>query len=182
MPTVQRWVDAGRLKAWKTLGGHRRVDGESADALFQNQDDGVLIVDQEPLTVVVVDDNPDDCDIITALVEANLPSASITVARNGYEGLLKIGKLQPDLVITDIVMPKMDGLELLAQLVLHTQSKPPVVLAVSSLDREQVNKRGVLPDEVTLIQKPLEPARFAEALAAMKRLGKRALRPDAKVE
>ncbi|XVJ69915.1 MAG: excisionase family DNA-binding protein [Rhizobacter sp.] len=32
--TVQRWVDSGKLKAWKTLGGHRRIDAESAEALL----------------------------------------------------------------------------------------------------------------------------------------------------
>lgn len=33
--TVQRWVDTGKLKAWKTLGGHRRIDAESAEALLK---------------------------------------------------------------------------------------------------------------------------------------------------
>jgi excisionase family DNA binding protein len=35
--TVQRWVDAGRLKAWKTLGGHRRIDADSAEALLRHE-------------------------------------------------------------------------------------------------------------------------------------------------
>lgn len=33
--TVQRWVDAGHLKAWKTMGGHRRISAESAEALLK---------------------------------------------------------------------------------------------------------------------------------------------------
>ncbi len=32
--TVQRWVDSGHLKAWKTLGGHRRISAESAETLL----------------------------------------------------------------------------------------------------------------------------------------------------
>jgi len=34
VPTVQRWVDAGQRKAWKTPGGHRRIDADSAERLF----------------------------------------------------------------------------------------------------------------------------------------------------
>ena len=36
--TVQRWVDSGRLKAWKTPGGHRRIDARSAELLFAQQE------------------------------------------------------------------------------------------------------------------------------------------------
>ncbi|MEY2842846.1 MAG: hypothetical protein RI920_883, partial [Pseudomonadota bacterium] len=34
--TVQRWVDTGKLEAWKTLGGHRRIEAESAEHLFRS--------------------------------------------------------------------------------------------------------------------------------------------------
>ncbi|HND99079.1 MAG TPA: helix-turn-helix domain-containing protein [Plasticicumulans sp.] len=37
LQTVQRWVDSGRLQAWKTLGGHRRIDAGSAEQLFASQ-------------------------------------------------------------------------------------------------------------------------------------------------
>ena len=35
LQTGQRWVDAGRLKAWKTLGGHRRIEPAGAESLFK---------------------------------------------------------------------------------------------------------------------------------------------------
>ena len=37
VPTVQRWVDLGHLKAWKTVGGHRRIDAESAENFIRVQ-------------------------------------------------------------------------------------------------------------------------------------------------
>jgi excisionase family DNA binding protein len=169
VPTVQRWVDAGRLKAWKTMGGHRRVDAESADELFRQQDAGVLQDELATPSVVIVDDNPDDRDLLVAMIETFMPGARITTAQNGYEGLLKIGQEQPDIVVTDIVMPTMDGLELLSQLVQHTASKPPLVLVVSSLTHEQIHQRGRLPDGVRLVPKPLEQAEFAEALDGLRR-------------
>ncbi len=38
LQTVQRWFDAGHLKAWKLLGGHRRIDAASAERLFLRQE------------------------------------------------------------------------------------------------------------------------------------------------
>ena len=57
VPTIQRWVDAGHLKAWKTPGGHRRVDAASVQALRAGPAQAA-----GPVQVVVVDDNPDDRD------------------------------------------------------------------------------------------------------------------------
>ena len=37
VPTVQRWVDLGHVKAWKTVGGHRRIDAESAEDFIRVQ-------------------------------------------------------------------------------------------------------------------------------------------------
>jgi len=156
LPTVQRWVDAGRLKAWKTVGGHRRVDAESADLLFYQQEQGILPPSEElPVKVVIVDDNPDDRDLMSAIVEIKAPGAQITLAENGYEGLLKIGDIKPDLVITDIVMPKMDGFEMVAQLLTHAGAKTPGVMVMSSLTPEQLSQRGSLPPNVRLLSKPL---------------------------
>lgn len=169
VPTVQRWVDAGRLKAWKTLGGHRRVDAESADRLFRQQDEGLLVIEPDvSVTAVIVDDNPDDLDILVAMVESALPGAKVFTARNGYEGLLKIGQIQPDLVITDVSMPTMDGIEMIRQLTLHTGAKLPLVLAVSSLSADQVARRGTLPPGVHLLSKPLNHEAVRGALGRLK--------------
>lgn len=166
LPTVQRWVDSGRLKAWKTMGGHRRVDAESAEELFRQQAEGQPAADATPLSVVIVDDSADDRDLLTALLESQQADARITMAANGYEGLLLIGQIQPDLVITDLDMPKLDGFELVTRLLAHASIKPPAVIVVTSFTAAQVAQRGELPAQVQLLQKPLDAAQFAAALAA----------------
>ncbi|MEP6505756.1 MAG: helix-turn-helix domain-containing protein, partial [Betaproteobacteria bacterium] len=72
VPTVQRWVDLGHLKAWKTVGGDRRIDAESAENFIriQGQQRGGEAADAAaaaaavtPFSVLVVDDNADDRDL-----------------------------------------------------------------------------------------------------------------------
>src|SRR5688572_18909469 len=93
LQTVQRWVDAGRLKAWKTLGGHRRIDAQSAELLFAEHELVMGEVPSEGSTpaaqnVVIVDDDPLDRELLVALVQMALPHAQLFVARNGFQGLV----------------------------------------------------------------------------------------------
>ena len=108
--TVQRWVDAGHLRAWKTLGGHRRIDADSAEQLFKAKTSARGASGAEALRVLVVDDNTDDCDILAHLVTQAVPDAQLTLADNGFGGLVSIGQWQPHVLITALVMPHMDGL------------------------------------------------------------------------
>jgi excisionase family DNA binding protein len=174
IPTVQRWVDSGHLKAWKTVGGHRRIDAESAELMFrahglhgpQTVAPNTTKAADVPIRALVVDDNPDDRDVLSALVEAALPDAVVAVAENGFEALLEIGKSSPDIVITDVAMPHMDGFEMLRHLSKVSPQKARTILVVSGQTRAQFARLGSLPAEVTFLQKPIDQARFTELLHA----------------
>jgi excisionase family DNA binding protein len=174
VPTVQRWVDSGHLKAWKTVGGHRRIGAESAERMFQAQRlqgpggsaAGAAKPAAAPVTVLVVDDNPDDRDVLVAHVETALPGAVVVVAENGFEALMEIGKSSPDIVITDVAMPHMDGFEMLRHLSKESPQRVRTILVVSGRTREQFARLGALPNEVTFMQKPIDQARVTEFLHA----------------
>ncbi|HEX5372965.1 MAG TPA: response regulator [Aquabacterium sp.] len=170
--TVQRWVDTGQLKAWKTLGGHRRIEAEGAELLFRlhglsapGADRPADAAEGAPaLSVLVVDDNPDDRDILAHLIEAALPHATVAAATNGFHGLIAIGRMAPDVLITDLLMPHMNGFEMLKHLTTGCAVKPRLILAVSSNTPEELASRGHLPSGVVFLQKPLDPERFMGVL------------------
>jgi excisionase family DNA binding protein len=173
VPTVQRWVDLGHLKAWKTVGGHRRIDAESAENFIrvQTQQRGGEALDAAapaeavtPFSVLVVDDNPDDRDLLCALVEIAVPGARIICAPNGFDALIEVGKAMPDLIVTDITMPHMDGVEMIRHLSTQGDARPPAIVAVSAHTPAHVQKLGGLPPGVTLLAKPVEPAKFVETV------------------
>jgi CheY-like chemotaxis protein len=66
-----------------------------------------------PLTVVVVDDAPDYREIVRFLL-LPLPDmvTMVAEAEHGEEGLAVVLRERPDIVITDLVMPRLDGVEL----------------------------------------------------------------------
>ena len=170
VPTVQRWVDSGHLKAWKTVGGHRRIDAQSAEDFFRSH--GQLLREasepagamQPALRVMIVDDNPDDRDLLSAMVESALPAAAVSLAENGFQALVAIGQAVPDIVITDITMPHMDGLEMIRHLCARSVVRPRLIVAVSSRTPAQIRKLGGVPPEVTFLSKPVDPLRLAQTL------------------
>lgn len=174
--TVQRWVDSGQLKAWKTVGGHRRIEAEGAEVLFRLHERGAL--GQEPSSdqpaqhtssdpswsVLIVDDNPDDRDILAQIIQDALPHSQIALATNGFHGLVALGRSAPDILITDVVMPHMNGFEMLRHLLNGCAIRPRLIIAVSSNSPTELASHGKLPDDVLFFQKPLEPDEFTAAL------------------
>jgi CheY-like chemotaxis protein len=117
-----------------------------------------------PFSVLVVDDNPDDRDLLCALVEIAVPGARIVVAGNGFDALIEVGKAMPDLIVTDITMPHMDGVEMIRHLSTQGDARPPAIVAVSSHTPAHIERLGGLPACVTLLAKPVEPTRFVETV------------------
>lgn len=69
------------------------------------------------LKAIIVDDEPDGCETIAALLQAHCPGVEVIgIYHNGAEALPFIHQLQPDLVFLDVEMPKMNGFEMLEQM------------------------------------------------------------------
>ena len=160
--SVQRWVDAGRLKAWKTPSGHRKIDGASAQALIEAMRSGGGVQGEPSPRVLIVDDDPAALELVEMLVEEAFPTAAITKARDGFEGLRAMGRTTPDILVTDIVMPHIDGLEMLHH-VATQPDRPALVIATSFLQQDEVERRGGL-NGVTFLPKPLDSTAFLALL------------------
>ena len=162
--TAQRWADAGYVKAWKTLGGHRKIDAAPADALIQamRPAGGGPPSDASP-HVLLVDDDPAALQVAELLVEESLPEARISRARNGFQALQAMGRAMPDILVTDIVMPHIDGFEVLRH-VAAQPSRPALVVVTSVLEQEELQRNGGLPAGVVCLPKPLDQDAFVALL------------------
>jgi excisionase family DNA binding protein len=180
-PTVQRWVDQGHLKAWKTVGRHRRIDLDSLHAFIAAKSAGGAMRGARPgtpraLSVLIVDDSPDDRALLRALAERILIGAAVDEADDGFAALLAVGRQVPDVLITDVMMPHMDGLEMLRHVSALKTGRPRVIVAVSNLSAARIAALGGLPADVLLLRKPVSEAAL---FGAMGRSGVVAGLPDA---
>jgi DNA-binding response OmpR family regulator len=98
------------------------------------------------------------------------------VAGSGKEGLALIDRERPDAVFLDIVMPELDGVEVLRRIRQRLPELPVVVISGGASDRqrEDVHRLGV----TDFVEKPLLLAQIKESLSNVVRLRPRGKGPD----
>jgi len=107
------------------------------------------------LSVLVVDDDP----VILRLLQVNfdLEGIKVTTAVDGEEGLKVIESNRPDLVISDIMMPKVNGLELLAALRSSPDTAAMPVILLSAKAQVADVQRGLELGADDYVTKPFDP-------------------------
>lgn len=180
--TVQLWVESGVLPAWRTAGGHRRIARSAVEKLQIERSrviqpgisSGASAV-APALRLLLVEDDPDLLRLFTLMVEGWDFPVELSTAANGFEGLVRIGQWRPDMVVTDLNMPGMDGFQMLRALKKPGSGFDDLdIVVVTALSPADVRDRGGLPAGVQMFQKPvsfdhlqqLARARWDQAQAA----------------
>lgn len=110
-----------------------------------------------PRDVLLVADNPIWQVRCEQALSPFLPSIELRFAETGYLALLQIGQKTPDLLITNLELPGMDGLAMLRTLERCESINRMRILALSHLDESELKRRGGLPASVELMQLPVSP-------------------------
>jgi excisionase family DNA binding protein len=176
--TVQLWVESGVLPAWRTAGGHRRIARSAVEKLMAERARVIAtpLVNHETqgdteraLNLLVVEDDPDLLRLFALMVKGWDFPVKLATASNGFEGLLRIGQIRPDMVVTDLNMPGMDGFQMVRSLKAPGSGFDDLKLVVvSALGAGEIRDRGGLPDGVAVFPKPV-PFQEIQDLARQQR-------------
>jgi len=109
--TIRKWSDLGRVPAFYTPGGHRRYRRGDLDAFLERS--GPARSRSGP-RVLVVDDDPSVREYVRASLE--LEGYVVSEAGGAEEGMRVIEREPPDLILLDVMMPNVDGWELLRRI------------------------------------------------------------------
>jgi|GEM_PF-1535649 len=128
-----------------------------------------MIADVRKLHVVVAEDEPLQLKDIAAKVDQSAAGfRTVGTAYNGVDALTEVGRTMPDLLITDIHMPQMNGLALLREV---TQRYPHVrILVLSGYDEFEYAKEAIRCGVSDYLLKPLDKDRLGETLQRMRKL------------
>ena len=123
---------------------------------------------RDPPLILVVDDVPDNVDILQMRLEAQ--GYEVTTAGDGLGALEKIRALLPDLVLLDVMMPKLDGIEAVKRLKADP-SLPfiPVILVTAKADASDVIA-GLESGGDDYLTKPVDHAALSARVRAMLRI------------
>jgi excisionase family DNA binding protein len=165
--TIINWIDAGYIKAYKTVGGHRRIKKEDLDQFLKEKG---MPLPEEPKTeerkkILVVDDDKIIVETIVQALEEDEYGYEMISASDGFEAGLQVSHFKPDLLILDIMMPDINGYEVCQKVKSTSETKDTKIIVLSAyLDDEafkQMKEYGA--DACFSKPLPLEQLKFEVA-------------------
>lgn len=129
-----------------------------------------------PSKVLVVDDNPQNLELLEAYME-ELEGVTTISATNGEDCLRKVTEQRPDLILLDIMMPRLSGFEVCKQLKSDPETKDIPIIMVTALHEMGDIERGVEVGTNDFITKPVNRIDLltrVKSLLRIKHAGKRA--------
>lgn len=118
----------------------------------------------EKFRVLVVDDTP-ALRQLTALILEDTQFEVVGEAEDGEQAVVQAGRLQPDLVLLDLAMPVMDGLEALP--LIREQSPPARIVIVSGFDQQAMERAVRAAGADGYVEKGVSPRELVQALTAI---------------
>jgi len=154
--SVQLWVEQGALEGWKTPGGHRRITRAS----FEKFNANIGSTENKATTrlnVVVVEDSLAMQKLYRMTIESWQLPIDVKFVSNGCEGIIYVSQHMPDLLITDLKMPEMDGFAMLKSLRDVDDFSKMAIVVVTGMQAQEIEEKGGLPKGVRLYGKSPVP-------------------------
>jgi excisionase family DNA binding protein len=157
--TVIRWIEEGKIPAFKTVGGHRRIMRADLDAFCRARAIPFEPDSESPARILIVDADVDARDRLADAARAVDTALTIELAADAFEAGLLVQRFRPNLVFLDSRLPGVDTLDVCARLsreVDPTASPVVVITGPAAADAERAYRaRGAL----GCVPKPVDPAR-----------------------
>jgi excisionase family DNA binding protein len=159
--SIINWVNAGRLPAFRTPGGHRRIRRED---LLSFMRDNELPIPPEMQTgsgrrrVLIVDDEQSIRELLSEhLMQRNTPY-EVSTASDGFEAGRLVATFRPDVVLLDLRMPGVDGFQICRTIKADPESAKTTVIAMTGYYSPETEARVLECGAIRCFAKPLEPS------------------------
>jgi excisionase family DNA binding protein len=159
--TIRKWSDDGRLRAFYTPGGHRRYRRVDLDQFLERGASSASRRGEGQRLILIVDDD----DRLREFVRVNLEMEGYAVreASSAEEGLKALEDESPDLILLDVMMPEVDGWEMLRRVQeRHGVGAIPVIMFSGKVDEESL-KTAASRGAQGFIGKPFNPQDLIES-------------------
>ena len=169
---VKKWIRGNRLKAFRTPGGHFRVDSRDfREFLVQHQ---MPVYDSfftiEPKKILIVDDEKEVRSVLKDVLQEIEASLEVDQAEDGYEALLKVGDTKPDLLILDLRMPRMDGYEACRRIKANPETAGTRILAISGFIENGAEQEILQCGATDWMRKPVQIEEFKKKIEKLLKL------------
>src|SRR5262245_59012833 len=151
--SVINWIEQNLLPAYRTPGGHRRIRREDLLSFLRKHQIPIpaLFVEGK-FKILIVDDDEKIVELIrTFLLRQDI--YEVTSATDGSTALIEVGRIKPDLLILDIKIPGVDGIEVCRRIKSDSAKKTAIIVVGDSPEYE---KRSLQSGADGFMVKPLD--------------------------
>jgi len=117
-------------------------------------------------TVLLVDDNAQNLELLEVYME-DLPDLRVVTATNGLEALARVDEEKPDLILLDIMMPKMSGFEVCKRLKRDPETRDIIVVMVTALNETSDVERAAECGTDDYLSKPIDRKALVELVRTL---------------
>ncbi|MDD2806724.1 MAG: response regulator [Elusimicrobiales bacterium] len=167
--TVIRWIGEGKIKAHETPGGHRRIEkADLLDFLKRFSMPVPASLEDPRYRVLVVDDEKVMLSMMRKLFDEHASEIELHMAERGMAALLLLGKKHFDLVILDVVMPDMDGVEVCKALRRNPDTADLKIISVTGKQLTEEQEEYLERNTECLLKKPFPPSELLERINTLR--------------
>lgn len=158
--SIINWVNAGRLPAFRTPGGHRRIRRE--DLIRFMRDGGIPLPDElregsGKAKVLVVDDEASIREMLAEHLTTRPNAYEVLTAADGFEAGRLVATFKPDVVLLDLRMPGLDGFQICRTIKADPDTSNTVVIAMTGFYSPETEARILECGAVRCLAKPIDP-------------------------
>lgn len=164
--TIRKWAEAGRIKVFKTPGGHRRIRREELTRFLRENNIPVHEdLADEGTKVLIVDDERPVISVVRRFLENSRAPFEVREATDGFEAGRLVGTFRPNVVFLDLRLPGVDGFEVCRRIKESPESAGTHVIAMSGYFEGDVADRVKALGAANFLAKPFTPDDLRRALA-----------------
>ncbi len=157
--SVKKWVNDGRITAFRTPGGHRRI--RVADLVdFLNRYAMPIprkLAAASKKRLLIVDDDRLQLSALERRMRPFRGRVDLVLTDNGIDALLMVGSFRPDLIVLDVYMPTLDGVAVCRRLKLKTETRHIGVIVTSAHLTRAIEEKALAAGALVCVPKPIDP-------------------------
>jgi excisionase family DNA binding protein len=134
--SVINWIEQSLLPSYRTPGGHRRIRRDDLLAFLRKHQipTPASLVDGT-FSILIVDDEEELASMLKTYFQRQ-GEYEVTTVCDGISALIEVGRIKPDLLILDIMIPGVDGIEVCRRIKTNSANKTAII-AISGVDTNE---------------------------------------------
>ena len=134
--SVINWIEQSLLPSYRTPGGHRRIRRDDLLVFLRKHQipTPASLVDAT-FSVLIVDDEDDIANMLKSYFQQQ-GGYEVSTASDGITALMEVGRIKPDLLVLDIMIPGVDGIEVCRRIKENSSNKTSII-AISGVDSNE---------------------------------------------